>query len=885
MNHKLSAAVAAVLAIQAAPMAFAADDLGIEEVVVTAQRRSENIQDVPIAMQALTSETLSELKVSTMEDFIKYLPSVTTAAMGPGQSNIYMRGLSVGAFGTQGSASIGQWPNVAVYLDDQSTQIPGRNLDVYAADLERIEVLEGPQGTLFGAGAQAGVLRYITNKPKQGVTEGSASASYGTTAHGSNSSKVQAMLNLPLSDKLAMRAVIFNDSRGGYIDNVFSTFTRRATDLGIALRTCNAGTGAGTALPCNVDYSAATPGTVPIDSVAINNAAIEGKDTNPVTYKGIRVGLAYDINDDWKVLVTQTYQDMTTAGVFYQMPVGSEGQTLNEYEVTLFNDGKVHDQFSNTALTVTGKVGSLDLVYSGALLSRHSEQIQDYTNYARGVYGTYYQCTGYSGGSVDKCYTPSSTWHDTTKNVNQSHEFRLSTPTDWKVRGIAGVFWEKRELNDDTEWLYKSVPECTIGGPGSCFKWLDPSAAPKFANSSMNNMGRRNPQTGFFDDFQRTYTQKAFFASADWDIIDSLTLTVGTRYYDIKNAMKGGNLGSFFCKNYQSGPTASTVTGPCGANGTVNGSAPYGSNLDNQDPNTTKVSGFKSRVNLSWRPMDDVLLYATWSEGYRPGGFNRGTKKVLPAADASGPQWQIPYTYESDELVNKELGWKTTFYDNRIQFNGAVYQEEWKNVQTGIFAPQLGFGNLTVSVNGPDYRVRGVEMSLLVRATAGLTVQGSMSYNKSELTNDPVFINNVVGSPGFGQPILTGVGAGGVVPIRNVFGAKGQSLANSPKIQGNVRARYEWTMGDYDYYWQAGFAHQSESKPSPASISQNAMPSWTVVDASAGVSKGNWSVELVGSNLGDVNRSLFTSASQFIETQVPQRPRTLELQIGYKFKD
>ena len=126
----------------------------------------------------------------TFDDVIKMLPNVTFGNNGPGQGNIYMRGLSVGALGTQGQGSVGQWPNVAVYLDEQSTQIPGRNLDVYAADLERIEVLEGPQGTLFGAGAQAGVLRYITNKPKLDVTEGNFNASFGTTEHGAESGEI-----------------------------------------------------------------------------------------------------------------------------------------------------------------------------------------------------------------------------------------------------------------------------------------------------------------------------------------------------------------------------------------------------------------------------------------------------------------------------------------------------------------------------------------------------------------------------------------------------------------------------------------------------------------------------------------------------------------------
>ena len=166
MNYRVASTVAAILAASAAQAQTPAPSGGLEEIIVTAQRRSESLQDVPLAIQAMTGDTLSELKVSTIDEFVKFLPSVTTANLGPGQSNIYMRGLSVGTLGTQGSGTNGPWPNVAVYLDEQSTQTPGRNLDLYAADLERIEVLTGPQGTLFGAGAQAGVLRYITNKPQ-----------------------------------------------------------------------------------------------------------------------------------------------------------------------------------------------------------------------------------------------------------------------------------------------------------------------------------------------------------------------------------------------------------------------------------------------------------------------------------------------------------------------------------------------------------------------------------------------------------------------------------------------------------------------------------------------------------------------------------------------
>jgi len=224
-NQKLTYAIAAILSGSAGGFAHAAAATdteasdAIQEITVTAQRRSESIQNVPITIQALTSETLNQLSVTTFDDFVRYLPNVSVASNGPGQGNIFMRGLSVGAAGSQSSGTIGGFPNVAIYLDEQSGQLPARNLDIYAADLERIEILEGPQGTLFGAGAQAGVVRYITNKPKLNVTEGNFEAGYGVTAGGDPNSDLSAVINLPLiADTLAVRAVIYNDRRGGYIE-------------------------------------------------------------------------------------------------------------------------------------------------------------------------------------------------------------------------------------------------------------------------------------------------------------------------------------------------------------------------------------------------------------------------------------------------------------------------------------------------------------------------------------------------------------------------------------------------------------------------------------------------------------------------------------------
>src|SRR5467141_4483651 len=231
-HSKLSYAIAAILGGGAFGSAVAANSTDansasdqIQEITVTAQRRSENIQNVPIAIQALTGETLKQLNLSTFDDLIKYLPNVTAPTVGPGQAQIFMRGLSAGSNGTQSGGSITGFPNVAIYLDDQSGQLPGRNLDVYAADLERVEVLEGPQGTLFGAGAQAGVVRYITNKPQLDATAGNVDAGYATTAHGNPSSNAEGMINLPIiPGTFAVRGVVYDEARGGYINNIPGTF-------------------------------------------------------------------------------------------------------------------------------------------------------------------------------------------------------------------------------------------------------------------------------------------------------------------------------------------------------------------------------------------------------------------------------------------------------------------------------------------------------------------------------------------------------------------------------------------------------------------------------------------------------------------------------------
>jgi outer membrane receptor protein involved in Fe transport len=825
---------------------------GIQEITVTAQRRTENMQDVPITLQALTADTLKQLSVTTLDDFIKYLPNVTQASNGPGQSYIYMRGLSIGSAGTQNTGTNGQIPNVAVYVDDQSASMPARNLDVYAADLERIEVLEGPQGTLFGSGAEAGVLRYITNKPKLDVTEGNVNAGYSYTAHGDPNSNVDAMINLPLiPDTLAVRAVIYNDSRGGYINNVPSNFTRSSTDIGIA-------NGNG--------------GVVPTDSMVINNNSIVGNAINPVTYQGFRLSALYKFNDEWNALFSQSYQNMNAQGVFYQMPYGSEGTTfgptgqpigsepLPHLSVTLFNPSYDKDKFEDTALTVNGNVGDLKLVYSGGYLVRDIDQVGDYTNYARGVYGYYYQCAGYSktSAAAGKCYSPSTTWEEKEKNTHQSHEIRLSTPDDWRIRAIGGLYYEQFVIEDDTEFLYKTVPTCSAALDVDCFNNVQqwPGAY------TIGSGGVKNDNVAFFDNIQRTIDQKAAFGSVDVDLIPkSLTLTLGTRYYRFNEKEVGGDVGSFYCKAF----TPTTYFGPC--------QAPYGTNLNTQVPNSSTYSGFRSRANLSWKVTDDVLIYYTWSQGFRPGGFNRGVSGKLP--DAAGvDQFYTPATYAPDSLTNNELGFKTLWLNHRLQIDGALYQEDWKNAQIEFFDPQGGLGNIQFATNGPNYQVRGGELQIIARITDGLTVQGSSSYNNSKQTNSPYLINNNPLSPTFGQPITA---------VSNPYGAVGSPLANSPLLQWNLRVRDEIPFGDYKGFWQVGAQHIGDSVSATGNVIAYDQPAYTTYDAALGVSKDAWNVQLIGQNLTSVNASAGTNAGQFVQTETVIRPRIAGIKFGYKF--
>jgi len=921
VNPKISAAVAAILTapttaiVLAAPsdltapadQAATAESGGLAEVVVTAQRRTENIQDVPITIQAITGAQLSQLNVTNFDDLIKYTPNVTFSGNGPGTGNIFIRGLGGIGSGNQSQSTTASFPNVALYLDDQSMQFPARNNDVYVVDMERIEVLEGPQGTLFGGSAQAGIIRYITNKPNLQATSGEFNAGYGVTAGGDPNSKLTAVLNLPLVEgKFGVRAVIFSEHQGGYIDNVASTI-------------------------------AFQPGSVAASTgVTGNNAGLLANNTNPVDYQGFRLSALWKMNDDWSLLLQQNYQDLNAQGYFYAYPADSNGTVLAPYQITAFTPAWNKDKYESTAWTLTGNLpANMNMVYTGSYLSRNIDGQQDYSNYMRSTTGSYYACIGpgasyFNPGNFPptapgsntnlathklQCYPPVGSWRDIVHNTHQSHEIRISTDQDKRLRAIAGFYWEKFVIDDNMNFNYLGIPQCNTaaqaaaGAAGTgpdCLSAVGPVPGSFATDPSL----RTNRGNAFGEDEQRGYKQRAFFASIDFDLIPKvLTATAGGRVYHYDEFEHGSE---WYSESTSSGYILDHLNGVCLQKGLCG----FPINLD------TSEQGSRWRANLTWHITPDVMAYYTFSQGFRPGNFNRTyslpngqvfLKQEIPYCTfpggvktcvANSDQYEKPAGVKSDNLINNEVGFKSEFFEHRLLINASAYYMKWNDEQLSLFEPAF-LGNTTFNVQGPNFTIKGFELQFNARITEGLSIQGSSSVNSSTQTNAPC-LQSVGVDPNNshtannptpkGQCVVINSAAG---PIPNALGAKGTSPAFSPPFMFNLRARYDWTSGDYKPFVWAGASHVGPMTNEPRNYDSGNnpafanppittlllydIPSYTTYDAAIGVNKDNWSVSLNGANLGNAYGPTNITSGQFIKAEIPLRPRTLNLLMSYRF--
>ena len=901
-NPKISAAVAAILSASSANIVFAAPadqaeataaSTGLQEVTVTAQRRTENVQDVPITVQVLTGATLTQLNVTNFNDVLKYTPNVTYSGNGPGTGNIFMRGLGGIGSGNQSQSTTAAFPNVALYLDDQSMQFPARNNDPYVVDLERIEVLEGPQGTLFGGGAQAGAIRYITNKPKLNALSGDFNLGYGYTAGGDHNSQLNGVLNVPIiPDVLGVRAVFFNEHQGGYISNVPSTISYPAGSVG------------------------ATIGGNPVAS----NGPFLANNANSVDYQGLRLSVLWKISENWNFLLQQNYQDMEADGWFYAYPQDSNGVSLPRYQITAFQPGNNKDRYESTAWTFNGQFAGLSAIYTGSYMVRHIDGRQDYSNYLRSTTGSYYGCIGPGAlyfnstkfpslaGRPTVCYAPVANWRDQVQNNHQEHEFRLTTSPDYRLRGLFGAYWEKFVIYDQQDFNYRVIPECGPNGPApgspDCLSAVGPLPGTFASNPSL----RTGTNTAFGEDDQRGYKQTALFASIDFDLIPkTLTLTGGLRWFHYNDF----EYGSRFTTETSSPLILNHPNGAC----TAAGSCGFPMNLSKTE------TGTRGRINLQWNINPNMMAYYTFSQGYRPGGFNRtkslptgeiflsaqvpyctypgGVKTCIP----NGYQYEKPAGWSPDNLINNEIGFKSELFDHHLLFNVSAYYMKWKDQQLSLFAPTI-LGNTTFNVNGPDFNIKGFEVQFVAHITDGLSVQGSSSVNSASQSNSPCLESvGVTSNPKTannptpaGQCVVVNSPTG---PVPNALGAYGTPPAFSPPWQFNVRARYDWHNNSWHPFIWVGASHTGPmtnnprnyfdgsdpkfSQPPVTTLLLYPIPGNTTYDGAFGVAKDNWTAQINASNFTNVYGPSNVTSGQFIKAEIPLRPRVVNFLVSYSF--
>ena len=535
------------------------------EIVVTAQKRAQYLQDVPISLEAFGAKKLEENQITSFDDYAKLLPSVSFQSFGPGQSQIYFRGVSSGS-DANGSHS-GPQPTSALYIDEIPLTTIGGAPDLHIYDMERVEALSGPQGTLFGSSSLSGTLRLITKKPNPDKVEAGFDVTGTTFGKGSNSSggTIEGFINVPLAKNVALRASAFYERDGGFISNVAGTRTYAVNDQ---------------------NGNPATFGP-------ISNAAYVKKNFNDTETAGGRAALGVTLGD-WYLEPSVIYQHQNSHGSYLYDP------TVGDLQVQDYTPEYGTDEWVQAALTIKGKIGTWDVVYAGGYFSRTAHVVQDYSAYTVAydavspAYATFFDG---KGNNIDP--TQNYSGKDIYSKLN--NELRVSSPAGNAWHFTAGVFAERQ-----TDKMFNDYSVTGL--------------AQEVANP--NEYAQAVPTCGddvFCSRIYRVDRDYAGFADASYDIMSNLTLDGGIRYFSTRNSLSGfsGFASSVLPAGSTTVPGKSCIVGTGGVDPCLS----FGS--------TVSQTGETHKVNLSWKVTPLHLLYFTYSTGFRPGGINR-ISTVLP---------------------------------------------------------------------------------------------------------------------------------------------------------------------------------------------------------------------------------------------------------------
>ncbi len=505
------------------------------------------------------------------------------------------------------------------------------------------------------------------------------------------------------------------------------------------------------------------------------------------------------------------------------------------------------DRWYQAAMTVEGKIGNFDLTYVFSHLKRDVDSASDYSDYgywydALAGYGAYFYDD--NGDLINPAQ------HIDAKDGYRrtSHELRIASPQDNRVRMVAGLFWQQQ--SHDIEQRYR------IDGLAS--------------DLSVSGW----PDTIWLTQQDRRDRDQAVFGQVSFDATDKLELTAGGRWFRSENGLKG-----FFGFSNVFAP--GTTTDPVNRYGEAGCLVQYGapSNWVPYDGAPCKVvdkrvkeNDATYRLNATWKIDDKKLVYATWSQGYRPGGINR--RGTLPP-------------YVSDFLTNYEAGWKTSWAGGTLIFNGAVFRENWKDFQFSY----LGQNGLTEIRNANQARIDGMELDLSWAATYNLQFTGSFAWYDAKLTQ------NYCGaaSPITGEIIVDcppGSVVDGVSFPDGPQAAAGTSLPVTPRFKGALSARYSFELGAGEAYWQASLSHAGKRRVdmrTKETAFLGYLDGYTLVDLSTGWRKDSWSVDLFLKNAFDerAQMSRFAQCAALTCGEEPYtviaQPRTFGVRVSKEF--
>jgi iron complex outermembrane receptor protein len=849
----LASAISAILA-GGAPMAQAqtaqATDT-LEEVTVTAQKVTENLQNVPISIEAIGNQKLEQLNIVNLDSYVEYLAGVTTiksigqGGNGIGTSHVYMRGINSGQDGNHS----GSQPTVGTYFDEQPVTTIDGTVDMHMYDIQRVEVLEGPQGTLYGASSEAGTIRIISNKPDPSKFEAGYDLGGQSITHGGQGWKAEGFVNVPLAPWAAVRLVAWDEHDPGYIDNIAGT-------------NLNAGILAG-----NRTFPTWTGDT----GQTLSNAGSVSDNYNTVEYKGGRAALKLDIGDNWTVTPTFMGQQTAANGFFAYDP------GVGHLDVTHFGPENDQDSFTQAAMTVEGKVHDFDIVYTGAWFVRNQHSIADYADYSY-WYDKYYGSGAYWNNNAGKAAEPQEFVIEKHHYTKWSNELRMSTPQQYVVKGTVGIF-AQRQVHEI--WEDYVMP----GLGGNPYTFNPQGLARQYTIPTLDN------NTIWLTDEERVDRDSAAFGQVTWDISSGWSLTGGVRFYKYDNSLQGYY---GYSSTYQTLLGAGSGMNTCGPPGGTPNPAyqPFHFAPCTNLNSSVSDNGHTERATLAYKIDSDRMVYATYSTGFRPGGVNR----VYDAAIK-----EIYPPYQSDQLKNYEIGWKTQWFNEKLRWNGAVFLEDWDNFQFSFLGPN----SVTVVQNAASARSKGIETNFEWAAGGGWLFSGSATLLDAKLTsnfcggfipgttelqtNCPDQINGIKGSPLRFIDGTTTVGP---------LAPSGSRLPGTPRLKANLISRYDFPMGDWNGYAQAAYVYQDSSVPllfpafynnGPAGqLHLGELPPYSLVNLATGVDRNNTRVQVRLENAfnsqGELTRFAACTPTTCNQPYVsPVQPRTVWLQFGQKF--